>query len=51
MRQRGARGARGFSLLEMVLVLALVAAASLLAAAALSGGHAGWRWLECAVLV
>ena len=40
MRQRGARG---FTLLELVLVLALVALASLLAAAALTGGFDGMR--------
>lgn len=39
----GRRGARGFSLLEMILVLALVALASLLAAAALTGGFDGMR--------
>ena len=36
-------GARGFTLLEMVLVLALIAVASVMAAAALSGGFDGMR--------
>ena len=35
--------ARGFTLLELVLVLALIALASLLAAAALGGGFDGMR--------
>ena len=43
MRHGAASGARGFSLLEMVLVLALVALASLLAAAAMTGGFDGMR--------
>ena len=43
MRRGAARRARGFSLLEMILVLALVALASLLAAAAMTGGYDGMR--------
>lgn len=43
MRHGAASGARGFSLLEMILVLALVALASLLAAAAIGGGFDGMR--------
>src|SRR3546814_11558417 len=43
MRQGAAIGARGFSLLEMILVLALVALASMLAAAAIGGGFDGLR--------
>lgn len=43
MRQGAASGARGFSLLEMILVLALVALASMLAAAAIGGGFDGMR--------
>ena len=39
----GRGGARGFTLLELILVLALIAFASLLAAAALSGGFDGMR--------
>lgn len=38
-----ARRARGFSLLEMILVIALIAAASLLATSALTGGMEGLR--------
>lgn len=37
----GPRAARGMSLLEMLLVVAIIAAASLLAAGALTGGFAG----------
>ena len=37
------RASRGFSLLEMLLVMALVAAASLLAVAAMSGGMQGMQ--------
>jgi general secretion pathway protein H len=37
------RGARGFTLLELVLVLAIVALATLLAAAAMTGGMDGMR--------
>ncbi len=40
---RPARPARGFSLLEVILVLAIVALASLLAAAAVGGGADGMR--------
>lgn len=39
----GQRGHRGFTLLELVLVLALVALASLLAASSLRGGFAGMQ--------
>ena len=40
--------ARGFSLLEMLLVMALVAAASLLAGAAFGGGLQGMRMRDAA---
>lgn len=43
MRRRGPRRTRGFTLLELVLVLGLVALSSLLAAAAMSGGVDGMR--------
>ena len=41
--RRSARRPQGFTLLEVVLVLAIVALASLLAAAAVGGGSDGMR--------